>query len=75
MTEKQEPNTEFPDSLLQILKKWEAAGIRLYMDGAPTSSEYIEKNCVKEDTLYMPDYITDKEGKIKEIRYDRISQD
>lgn len=75
MTEKQEPNTEFPDSLLQILKKWEAAGIRLYMDGAPTSSEYIEKNCVKEDTLYMPDYITDKEGKIKEIRYDRISRD
>lgn len=75
MTEKQESNAEFPDSLLHRLKKWEAAGIRLYMDGAPTSSEYIERNCVKEDTLYMPDYITDKEGKIKEIRYDRISLD
>lgn len=75
MTEKQESNTAFPDSLLQKLKKWEAAGIRLYLDGAPTSSESIERNCVNEDTLYMPDYITDKEGKIKEIRYDRISLD
>lgn len=75
MTEKQESNTAFPDSLLQRLKKWEAAGIRLYLDGAPTSSESIERNCVNEDTLYMPDYITDKEGKIKEIRYDRISLD
>ena len=75
MTENQKVNTVFPDSLLQRLKQWEAAGIRLYLDGAPTSSEYIEQNCVNEDTLYMPDYITDKEGKIKEIRYDRISLD
>lgn len=70
-----EMNEKHSDSLIQRLKKWEEAGIRLYMDGAPTSSEYIEQNCVNEDTLYMPDYVTDKEGKIKEIRYDRISLD
>lgn len=45
------------------------------MDGTPASSESIEQNCVREDTLYMPDYVTDKEGRIKEIRYDRISLD
>ncbi|MGN0376434.1 MAG: hypothetical protein ACI4ED_02245 [Suilimivivens sp.] len=61
------------DSLIQRLKKWEEAGIRLYLDGTPASSESIGQNCVNEDTLYMPDYVTDKEGKIKEIRYDRIS--
>lgn len=55
------------------LKKWEEAGIRLYLDGTPTSSEYIEQRCVNEDALYMPDYVTDKKGRIKEIRYDRIS--
>lgn len=67
-----EINEKYSLSLLQRLKKWEEAGIRLYLDGTPTSSEHIE-NCMKEDTLYMPDYVTDKEGKIKEIRYDRIS--
>jgi len=70
MTEMNENNS---GSLIQRLKKWEQAGIRLYLDGRPSTSEYIGKSCVREDTLYMPDYVTDKEGKIKEIRYDRIS--
>lgn len=69
MTEKKEMSAS---SLKQRLQEWEKAGIRLYLDGAPTSSEYIEQNCVNEDTLYMPDYVTDNEGRIKEIRYDRI---
>lgn len=62
-------------SLLEKLQKFEQLGIRLYLDGAPTSSESIEKSCVNEDAIYMPDYVTDREGKIKEIRYDRISLD
>lgn len=70
-----ETNEKDSDSLLKRLKKWEEAGIRLYIDGTPTSSESIEQICVNEETLYMPDYVTDKEGKIKEIRYDRISLD
>ena len=43
------------------------------MDGVPASLESIEQNCVMEDSLYMPDYVTDQNGKITEIRYDRIS--
>lgn len=70
MTEKKEQDSF---SIGEKLKKWEEAGIRLYLDGAPTSSEYIEENCVNEETLYMPDYVTDERGKLKEIRYDRIS--
>ena len=27
------------------------------------------------DTIYMPDYITDEKGNIKEVRYDKISSD
>lgn len=26
-----------------------------------------------EDTAYMADYVTDREGKVREIRYDKIS--
>ena len=43
-----EMNEKYSDSLVQRLKKWEEAGIRLYMDGTPASSESIEQNCVRE---------------------------
>lgn len=32
------------------------------------------KKCVKEDAAYMADYIADETGKVKEIRYDLISE-
>ena len=60
------------DSLKKRLEEWERAGIRLYLDGVLSSSESIGHICVAEDTIYMPDYVTDHEGKITEIRYDRI---
>ncbi len=60
-------------SLGQRLSEWEKSGVRLYVDGTPTTSEYIAQNCVKEDALYMPDYVTDHKGNIKEIRYDRVT--
>ncbi len=61
------------DSLRKRLEQWERAGIRLYLDGRLSSSESIGCICVGEDTQYMPDYVTDNEGKITEIRYDKIS--
>lgn len=45
----------------------------LYFDGALSNTEYILKHCVMEDTAYMADYVTDREGKVREIRYDKIS--
>ena len=61
-------------SLRAQLSVLEKAGIKLYLNGVPSSTEYIVNNCVKEDTVYMPDYITDEKGNIKEVRYDKITQ-
>lgn len=62
--------------LLKVkLKKLEKEGIKLFLNGVPSTTEYIIENCINEDTVYMPDYITDECGRIKEIRYDRISAD
>ena len=62
--------------LLKVkLKKLEKEGIKLFLNGIPSTTEFIVENCINEDTVYMPDYITDECGKIKEIRYDRISAD
>ncbi|MDE7447000.1 MAG: hypothetical protein K2N15_15035 [Lachnospiraceae bacterium] len=69
MTLKQ--NTD-PVSLKPQLEQMEREGVILYLNGVPSTTEYIMKNCVNEDTIYMPDYVIDENGKIKEIRYDRI---
>ena len=69
MTLKQ--NTD-PVSLKPQLEQLEREGVILYLNGVPSTTEYIMKNCVNEDTIYMPDYVIDENGKIKEIRYDRI---
>lgn len=64
-------NTD-PVSLRPQLEQMEREGVILYLNGVPSTTEYIMKNCVNEDTIYMPDYVIDENGKIKEIRYDRI---
>ncbi|MDE7405215.1 MAG: hypothetical protein K2M81_08925 [Lachnospiraceae bacterium] len=61
-----------PVSLKPQLEQMEREGVILYLNGVPSTTEYIMKNCVNEDTIYMPDYVIDENGKIKEIRYDRI---
>lgn len=54
------------------LKELEEKGVKLYLNGRPSTTEYILKNCVNEDTVYMPDYVTDESGRIREVRYDKI---
>lgn len=60
-------------ALKSRLEQWEKAGTKLYLNGVPSTTEYIVNNCVNEDAVYMPDYVADERGRIKEIRYDRIS--
>jgi len=62
------------EPLKSQLKQMEKTGVKLYLNGVPSTTEYIIENCVNEDTVYMPDYVTDQNGKIKEIRYDLISK-
>lgn len=54
------------------LEELEEKGVKLYLNGRPSTTEYILKNCVNEDTVYMPDYVTDESGRIREVRYDKI---
>ncbi len=69
-------NCEEDSALLRVsLEEMERKGIKLFLNGVPSTTEYIIKSCINEDTVYMPDYVTDECGRIKEIRYDRISAD
>lgn len=65
-------NKAKPVSLRSRLQQLEKAGVKLYLNGVPSTTEYIMKHCVNEDTVYMPDYVIDENGRLKEIRYDRV---
>ncbi len=49
------------------------SGAVLYLDGREVSAEELVRACfVNEETVYMPDYVMNQEGKLTELRYDRI---
>ena len=62
MTSKKKADTS---ALKLRLERMEKQGVKLYLDGAPSTTEYIIRNCVNEDTVYMPDYVTDEHGIVK----------
>ncbi len=61
-----------PKPLRVRLEEMEREGVKLYVNGRLATSEYIVRHCINEDTVYMPDYVTDESGRVKEIRYDKI---
>ncbi|MBQ8591311.1 MAG: hypothetical protein IJ485_00970 [Lachnospiraceae bacterium] len=49
------------------------SGVNLYLDGRRVSPQEIaDIYAVREDVAYMPDYVTDDRGVLKEVRYDKI---
>jgi len=55
-------------NLASISKK----GITLYLNGHSSTPDEIADICVNDETLYMPDYVMDELGVLKEIRYDKV---
>ena len=58
------------DRLEDILSR----GIELYMDGQPASPSRIAERFVREDAVYMPDFVIDEEGILTHVRYDKIKE-
>ncbi len=66
-SEKEQP------TILSHLEKISQNGVTLYLNGHSATPSEIAQCCVNEDTIYMPDYVTDEKGVLKEIRYDKIT--
>jgi len=56
------------DRLEEILSQ----GIELYLDGLPASPSRIAERFVREDVVYMPDFVINEEGMLTQVRYDRV---
>ena len=60
--------------LKKNLKRFRKKGVDLYLEGFPASPEEIaRKFFVCEEAVYMPDFVVDDGGRLKEVRYDRIA--
>ena len=49
-------------------------GIELYLDGRPASPDRIVERFVREDTVYMPDFVINEDGVLTQVRYDKIME-
>lgn len=49
-------------------------GIELYLDGKPASPAGIVERFVREDAVYMPDFVINDEGVLTQVRYDKIME-
>ena len=59
--------------LEEHLRKMHNKGVNLYLEDRPASPEEIaRKFFVSEDDVYMPDFVTDTDGKLREVRYDKV---
>lgn len=57
-----------------MLKEAMNKGVQLYIEGELSSPEQITQACcLNEESIYMPDYVTNGNGKLVELRYDKIS--
>lgn len=70
MLDNQEEMMTMKNRLENILRQ----GIELYLDGRPASPEGIADRFVKEEAVYMPDFVIDENGALTQIRYDKVME-
>ena len=58
------------------LQSMASRGIVLFLDGYPSSPEYVTNTlCAQEEACYMRDYVYDEtEGVLKELHFDKLNE-
>ena len=57
------------------LKEYRKRGIRLYLEGNPSTPKDIAKACmIAEDGGYMRDYTEDEKGHIAKVNFDHVRE-
>ena len=62
-------------SLFAELEQYESFGVNMKLEGCPASPmQIVSAHMVKEDQVYMRDYVWDERGNIKELTFHRINR-
>ncbi len=65
-------NIEDKRTLRRTLETIVREGVFLYLEERLSSPDEIFRTCMKEEHVYMADYVIDDLGQLKELRYNRI---
>ena len=61
--------------LKEELKSYRRNGVKLFLDGEPSTPKNIVKACmIAEDGGYMRDYTADEEGRIAKVNFEHIRE-
>lgn len=64
-----------PEAWERLLARLERDGVSFYLNGKRSGSREIIRKCrVCENAVYMPDFVTDEAGKLREVRYDEVKR-
>ncbi len=64
-------DTQF--ELMMMLGRYHSNGIPIFFEDKPsTPQDVVNIMMVKEDEVYMPDYVTDQNNRVVQIRYDHV---
>lgn len=59
--------------LMMMLARYQANGVPIFFEDRPsTPQEIVDIMMVHEDEIYMPDYVTDTDNHVVQIRYDHV---
>lgn len=61
-------------NLFFFLEKMRRQGVELFVDGEAAMPGEIASRAVCEDSFYMADYVLGEEGKLNQIRFDRVTR-
>jgi hypothetical protein len=64
------------ETILEKLKQYQAAGVRITLKNAEVPLDYIAEICgVREREGYMCDFIADDDNQLVELNFDEVSED
>ena len=61
------------DIMQEYLEDMYRKGAELFVDGQAVMPCEVMRRTVREDCIYMADYVMDQTGKIEQIRFDRLN--
>lgn len=57
-----------------FLARLQSRGVELFVDGKTAMPGEIAFKTVREDSLYMADYVLGEGGKIEQVRFDKVTR-
>lgn len=57
-----------------FLTRLQSGGVELFVDGKTAMPGEIASKTIREDSLYMADYVLGEGGRIEQVRFDKVTR-